>query len=91
MYFRQWPFKRMANIERGVMKLKRPTTMFIPTKRCVFCDGNKTEVIEGEFFKSKDHLYYVACNKPSCMASGPMRKTRNGAIQKWNKIYEIKT
>jgi hypothetical protein len=57
-------------------------TKEIELKSCPFCDSiSRTKVIgpTGPW-----NLCYVSCQNLNCYARGPMRFTREGAINAWN-------
>jgi hypothetical protein len=62
-----------------MLKLRKPTTKLIFYRQChragaiVWRDGGYSK------------LYFLSCVK--CGKSGPIRRTRNGAIKAWNRLF----
>lgn len=52
-------------------------------KPCPFCKGTEIEV----YHHFMDWCY-VACQNPSCQATGPCVKTEEAALDKWNERKE---
>lgn len=51
-------------------------------KPCPFCGG---EAIFDVLMATDRDYYRVECKRPSCDATGPVRKTESGAVKAWNR------
>jgi hypothetical protein len=53
-------------------------------KKCPFCGGRVETHCNGGYW-SMDEVFYIECNSRQCGLIGPIRKTKRGALNAWNR------